>query len=256
MIDFGFARYLKKEILEEILECNTLNSPNNIYTQLIFKKFINLEYYNKYEFDEKVDIWSLGNICYEMLIGRNVFEAEDMKNLLNKISKGNYSIPTTLSKEAASFLIGMLQLDLKKSFTAEQLYKHIFINKNYNEFTKINLKEVQTHIKGSKTNINAYNTQSIIDAFEIGFKEEPEDLPEIPEYHNKISKSEENNSINKNLPGKIIKPNDKALEQKFLEVFELVNDDFILVRPKLIPIIPGDDLSTLNKASDFCYDYF
>ena len=37
-----------------------------------------------------------------------------MKDLLNKVSKGNYSIPTTLSKEAASFLIGILQFDLKK----------------------------------------------------------------------------------------------------------------------------------------------
>ena len=54
-------------------------------------------------------------------------------------------------------------------------------------------------------------------------------------------------------PSKVIPLNQKALEQKFLEVFDLINDDCIYVEPKFIPIIPGDDPAVLNKASD---DYF
>ena len=65
-----------------------------------------------------------------MLVGKNAFDAENMKDLLKRVTKGNYSIPTTLSREAASFLIGMLQFDLKKRYTAEQLYRHKFLNKN------------------------------------------------------------------------------------------------------------------------------
>ena len=199
---------------------------------IILKKLNKVEHYNEYGYDEKADIWSLGTICYEMLVGRNAFDAESMKDLLKKVSKGNYSIPTTLSKEAASFLIGMLQFDTKKRFTAEKLYRHKFLNKKYNELQKINLKEVQNHIKGSRININANINQSIIDAFGIGVSvimEEPDDdLPEVLEYKLKEEKEENKEKEEKpkdkkleykRVPSKVIKLNDKALEQKFLEDF-------------------------------------
>ena len=48
----------------------------------------------------------------------------------------------------------------------------------------------------------------------------------------------------------------KALEQEFMKVFESINDDFIHIEPKLIPIIPGDDPNIINKVSDFNEDNF
>ena len=250
LIDFGFARYLEKEKLAY----STLGSPINM-DPIILKKLNKVEHYNEYGYDEKVDIWSLGTICYEMLVGKNAFEAENMKDLLKKVSKGNYSIPTTLSKEAASFLIGMLQFDLKKRFTAEQLYRHKFLNKSFKELKKINLKDVQNHLKGSKININANINQSIIDAFGMGISvimEEPDDADEI--IFKPIVITETKPEIKPEIkPKKVIPLNKKELEQKFLEVFELVNDDCIYIEPKFIPIIPGDDPAILNKASD---DYF
>ena len=50
--------------------------------------------------------------------------------------------------------------------------------------------------------------------------------------------------------------NQKALEQEFMKVFEMVNDDFIYIEPKLIPIIPGDDPAIINKVSEFSDDNF
>ena len=35
-------------------------------------------------YDEKADIWSLGTVCYEMLIGHNVFNAQDIGELIEK----------------------------------------------------------------------------------------------------------------------------------------------------------------------------
>ena len=261
MIDFGFARYLEKEKLAY----STLGSPINM-DPIILKKLNKVEHYSEYGYDEKADIWSLGTICFEMLVGKDAFEAESMKDLLKKVSKGNYTIPTTLSKEAASFLIGMLQFDLKKRFTAEQLYKHKFLNKNFNELKKINLKDVQNHLKGSKININANINPSIIDAFGMGISiimEDPEEseieMTNIPmiNMENKKSKPQiKEKPVIQKKPSRVIPLSHKALEQKFLEVFELVNDDCIYVEPKLIPIIPGDDPTVLNKAADFCDDYF
>ena len=36
-------------------------------------------------------------------------------------------------------------------------------------------------------------------------------------------------------------------------MYELVNDDFIYIEPKFIPIFPGDDPVVINNVSDF-YD--
>ena len=41
-----------------------------------------------------------------------------------------------------------------------------------------------------------------------------------------------------------------------MRIFEMVNDDFISIEPKLIPIIPGDDPEAINKISEFCDDNF
>ena len=263
MIDFGFARYLEKEKLAY----STLGSPINMDPGIL-KKLNKVENCTDYGYDEKADIWSLGTICYEMLVGKNAFDAENMKDLLNKVSKGSYSIPTTLSREAASFLIGMLQFDLKKRYTAEKLYRHKFLNKNYNELKRINLKDVKSHVKGSKININANNiSQSIIAAFGTGISVIYEDPGEVNDDDFDIQtikkniQSEHKDPIIKKPsfkrePSKQIQLNEKALQQEFLKVFELINDDCIYVEPKFIPIIPGDDPTVFDKASDFCDEHF
>ena len=52
----------------------------------ILKKFC---YNDTKGYDEKVDIWSLGTLCYEILIGKATLEAQSMRELQIKIEKGN-----------------------------------------------------------------------------------------------------------------------------------------------------------------------
>ena len=47
-----------------------------------------MENSRNYGYDQKADIWSLGTICYEMLIGKCTFDAESMRELLNKVESG------------------------------------------------------------------------------------------------------------------------------------------------------------------------
>jgi serine/threonine-protein kinase ULK/ATG1 len=47
-------------------------------------------------YDLKADIWSLGTICYELLIGSPPFDASSYEELISKIQKGNYKIPNSL----------------------------------------------------------------------------------------------------------------------------------------------------------------
>ena len=105
IIDFGFACKINKNLKKYTAVGNPLNMDPIILKKLNSKgkKVRQLGY------DQKADIWSLGAICYEMLIGRAVFDANDMDELVNKVETGKYKVPTNLSKEVISFLNGMLQ---------------------------------------------------------------------------------------------------------------------------------------------------
>ena len=260
MIDFGFARYLKKEELAY----STLGSPINMDPGIL-RKLNKMEHSKEYGYDEKADIWSLGTACYEMLIGKCTFDAESMKELVSKVERGNYFLPSTLSKEAVSFLNGMLQYDFKKRLTAEQLYRHKFLNKNYKDFNKINLKDIKKNIAGSKIRINTKMNQSIWDVFGDGHCStilEEVDSEEMIEFSNKPITFDDKEQI-KVVPDKpkprdqeLVKLKEEDLKKEFLKVFERINDDFIYIDPKLIPIIPGDDPAIINKVSDFNEDIF
>ena len=89
--------------------------------------------YNIY--DEKVDIWSLGTVCYEMLVGNALFN--NYQILHNNINDLHIDIPNFISSEARSFLLSMLQKDSQKRLSADELLRHPFINKVNN----INIKQ-------------------------------------------------------------------------------------------------------------------
>ena len=89
-------------------------------------------------YDQKVDVWSLGVTCYNMLIGKKIYDFSSLDELIEQVEAGSYSVPTTLSREMVSFLNGMFQYDPKRRLTVEQLSRHPFLIKNVSEFTRIN----------------------------------------------------------------------------------------------------------------------
>ena len=262
IIDFGFARHLAPAQLAY----STLGSPVNMDPGIL-RKLNKMDNQNEYGYDEKADIWSLGTICYEMLIGKSTFDANSMRDLVRKVESGNYYLPTTLSKEAVSFLNGMLQYDSKKRLSANQLYNHKFLKKPYSELTKINLKEASKNIIDSQLKINSKNNQSIWIIFETN--EEDGDLDDIspvvdmPINHQQQQNVEmqkiNNDNENKfNMPGlgkdDGEKIDEKVMKKNILEAFDMMNDDFIFIEPKLIPVIPGDDPTVINKVTEFNED--
>ena len=157
IIDFGLSTYLPKSALT----FTALGSPINmdpVILQKFSKKGIDL---NKVGYDSKADIWSLGTICYELLIGEAVFNAETLNDLVRKVEKGSYSVPTSVSREVVSFLNGMLQYKGAKRMSAEELSKHPFLTKNINSFSRINTRKVSRKINDKGLNINVKNNQTI-----------------------------------------------------------------------------------------------
>ena len=260
IIDFGFARHLDPKQLA----FSTLGSPINMEPGIL-RKLNKMENSRDYGYDEKADIWSLGTICYEMLIGKCTFDANSMKELMSKVENGNYFLPTSLSREAASFLNGMLQYDPKKRLTADQLYCHKFLIKDYKDLTKMNLNNVNKHLYGANLKINSKQNQSIWVIFE-----EDESLDSIPsemvdiKKPDLISKKTEDTDNDEEILRKQMEEmnlkqkhmDEKAIQKEFQKAFDEMNDDFIFIEPKLIPIIPGDDPAVISKVSEFNEDYF
>ena len=256
IIDFGFARYLDPKELA----FSTLGSPINMEPGIL-RKLNKMENSRNYGYDEKADIWSLGTICYEMLIGHCTFDANSMKELVSKVEAGNYLLPTSISKEAASFLNGMLQYDPKQRLNAEKLYSHHFLTKDYKSLTRMDLNNIQKHIYGTNLKINSRKNQNSI---WVIFEEE-ESLDNISG-GDMIDSTEDNTKNKENKPNNInINPvkeeneyqmDEKSIMKEFQNAFDEMNDDFIFIEPKLIPIIPGDDPDVISKISQFNEDYF
>ena len=90
------------------------------------------------EYDEKIDIWSLGTICYEMLFGQPLFGSMQNNENFNNILNANFNIPNTISPQARSFLYCMLSKDGINRLSCTQLLNHEFIKGNIKQTLNYN----------------------------------------------------------------------------------------------------------------------
>lgn len=139
IIDFGFARFLSKNNLCQ----SVLGSPINM-DPLILKKFGKEGGKKFLAYDQKADIYSLGTLCYEMFTGVPPFQARDCDELIAKVDKGDYSIPTNLrlSKESISFLNGMMKYEPSERLNVNELIRHEFLTKDVSKFTEIDINSI------------------------------------------------------------------------------------------------------------------
>ena len=196
IIDFGFATKLSAK--NNDLTFSAVGSPINM-DPIILKKFSNKKDINTIGYDEKADIWSIGTVCYELLIGKAVFDAKTMNDLVDKVQNGNYTVPKTVSKEVVSFLNGMLQFDAKQRLSAEELSKHDFLTKNISEFTKMNTvrasKKPNTDIKKNKSIWAIFNDEEKYENIQGG-KNKP--LAPISEEERNVSRFPINKQLGRN----------------------------------------------------------
>ena len=143
IIDFGFSTYLDNAGLRY----SVLGSPINM-DPILLSKLINQNITNLTGYNEKADIWSLGTVCFELVTGKPIFNAQNVTDLVRLVELGYYHVPTHLSQEMLSFLESMLQYTSTYRLSAEELSHHPFLTKNVYEFTKINLANYANHIDG------------------------------------------------------------------------------------------------------------
>src|SRR6266404_5944649 len=72
------------------------------------------------------DIWSCGVILFALLAGRLPFDDEDLHTLLEKVKIGSYEMPQSIDKRAQDLIARMLEKDVRKRITIEQILVHPF----------------------------------------------------------------------------------------------------------------------------------
>ena len=122
IIDFNVSKSigLNKSIAKTVVGTFENMAPE------IFKNLISP---SPIAYDEKVDIWSLGTLCFEMLFSRPLF-----KNL-DEIKRCNIIIPNSISQKAKNFLKRMLKLHGYERPSAYELLNDEFIQNNDNNTT-------------------------------------------------------------------------------------------------------------------------
>ena len=259
IIDFGFATHSNNQDLHK----SVLGSPlymDPIILKKYTKKKKDIDGYN-----EKIDIWSLGNLSYELFMGKLAFETNDIKILEEKIEKGYYYLPTTYYKEVVGFLIGMLQYNSDIRLSAEELSRHPFLNKNIRYFERINIKEMKQYIKNDQLELGIYEDKYLWNLFNVKYGRYLEIIPEDSDISesiffnktiqkkNTISKihnfNNNNYSYNISMFNKSssyfnnnqFQKNSDEFKIKLKKAFEKINEDFLIMQPVFIPLLPGND---------------
>lgn len=110
--DFGFARHLPQTMMAETL----CGSPLYMAPEILS--------YHKY--DAKADLWSVGTVTYEMMVGRPPFRAANHIELLKKIEDAKDRIPFPSGLTITSDLHRMIRHLLKKEPTERISFEGFF----------------------------------------------------------------------------------------------------------------------------------
>ncbi|XP_073233742.1 aurora kinase C-like [Porites lutea] len=82
------------------------------------------------EHDEKVDLWSLGVLCYEFLVGKPPFEAEGHQETYRRISRVDLKFPDHVSEGARDLISRLLVHDPRKRLPLSGVLAHPWIRNN------------------------------------------------------------------------------------------------------------------------------
>ncbi|XP_072014211.1 aurora kinase-like [Amphiura filiformis] len=80
--------------------------------------------------NDKVDLWSLGVLCYEFLVGKPPFESEGHSETYKRIMKVNYTFPSYVSAGARDLISKLLRYNPDSRLTLEGVLAHPWITNN------------------------------------------------------------------------------------------------------------------------------
>jgi len=117
LADFGLAKQNDNAQGKKDFKAQSFcGSPAYLAPEMIQKKGVS----------KSGDVYQVGVVLYEMMVGIPPFYNDNMKVLYENIEKGRLKLPKYLSNEAKKAITKMLSKDPKKRPTLEQLMKDPF----------------------------------------------------------------------------------------------------------------------------------
>ncbi|XP_019366718.1 PREDICTED: serine/threonine-protein kinase ULK2 [Gavialis gangeticus] len=115
--DFGFARYLHSNMMAATL----CGSPMYMAPEVIMSQ----------HYDAKADLWSIGTVIYQCLVGKPPFQAnspQDLRMFYEKNRNLIPSIPRETSAYLGDLLLSLLQRNQKDRMDFEAFFTHPFLD--------------------------------------------------------------------------------------------------------------------------------
>ncbi|KAI5626777.1 serine/threonine-protein kinase ULK2 [Silurus asotus] len=119
--DFGFARYLQSNMMAATL----CGSPMYMAPEVIMSQ----------NYDAKADLWSIGTVIYQCLVGKPPFQAnspQDLRMFYEKNKTLVPNIPRETSPSLSDLLLGLLQRNQKDRMDFDTFFSHPFMNQTSN----------------------------------------------------------------------------------------------------------------------------
>ncbi|KAM9324839.1 aurora kinase A-B-like [Gastrophryne carolinensis] len=86
--------------------------------------------------DEKVDLWSLGVLCYKFLVGKPPFEAETHQETYRRISKVEFQFPPYVSEGARDLISKLLKHNPNQPMPLKDVLEHQWVVQNSSKHPK------------------------------------------------------------------------------------------------------------------------
>ncbi|KAJ3452795.1 serine/threonine-protein kinase ial-related [Anaeramoeba flamelloides] len=130
--DFGSCAFLKKCPNPKPISNNTETSGSNEIqerrnTFIGTLDYIAPEMLKRAGYDHSVDVWALGILLYELIVGRPPFKTLGKFETFKKIQKENVMIPKFVSLKASNLINRLLQKNPQKRFKLKCLFDHPWI---------------------------------------------------------------------------------------------------------------------------------
>ena len=134
LTDFGWSNYMQEDEKRQTV-CGT---PIYLAPEIIKEE----------GHDEKVDIWCIGVLLFELLTGSVPFLGNDIDTLKENILHLRISWPKDINNDAKNLIKKILKLDPKARISLEEMLKHPFFTKYFpNEVDKLIKPEDQGEYK-------------------------------------------------------------------------------------------------------------
>ena len=112
LTDFGGSNYLEGKVRYTTAGTQLYHSP-----EMLLKK----------GYDTRVDIWAIGVLIFELLVGRPPFVSDSQHSIEDNIVHGRVNWPNSMNLLAKNLITKLLKLDPDQRPTLEEILQHQFI---------------------------------------------------------------------------------------------------------------------------------